>query len=95
MDEDLVEVAEYTVDRNIINQCANEGRELTKKDVETVLQQILKDNGIECKTKLEEKWNEKITGEYVEPKYNLVAEIYVYKKDYDMARKLLEESKYI
>ena len=90
MEEELVKVAEYVIDRHIIQKCVEEERELTKQDVEGELQAILRDNGIECKTKLNEEWSPRVD-KYAESKYNLIAEIYVEKKEYEMAKKLLEE----
>ena len=90
MEDELIKVTEYILDRNIINKCIEEEREITKKDAEGYIQQILRGNGIECKSKIVENWSPRVSKNGMS-KYNLIVEVYVYKKDYEEAIKLLKK----
>lgn len=87
MNENLVKIAEYIVDREIINKCNDEERELRKEDVEGIVQEILRGNGIECKTKISEKWTP--ADKYGQSKYQIIAEVYINKCNYEKAKKLI------
>ena len=65
--ESLVKVYEYELDKDIINKCLEEGRDIKSKDVENEIHQILKDNKIYFKNRTQRKINE----------HSLIAEIYV------------------
>ena len=56
MEEGLMKIIEYPIDRSIINKCLEEERDFTKDDIEGEIQQILKGNGIDYKIKINEKW---------------------------------------
>lgn len=90
MEENLVKIAEYVIDRQIINKCNEENRDIKKEDVEGTIQEVLKGNNIECKTRLNEKWTPEVS-KYAQSKYNLIAEVFVYEKDVENAIKLLDE----
>lgn len=87
MEESLIKLSEYIIPNEVVDKCIKENREIQKEDVEIEIQEFLREKGIECKTKISERW----TGRPKMPKYQLVAEIYVYEKDYDAAKKLLDE----
>ena len=91
MEEELIKITEYVIDREIVQKCAEEGRNLTKQDVECELQDILRKNEIECKTKLNEEWTPKVS-KYASSKYNLIAEVYVHKEDYERAKEIIEKN---
>ncbi len=85
MNDDLVFLIDYAIDNDLINELFEEGSEIKEQDIETDILKVLRDNKIEYKIKLEEKWgNERIIH-----KYNLVAEVYVNKIDYEKAMRLL------
>ena len=84
---ELVKVYEYELDRDIIEKCTKEGRNITSKDVETDIHKILKDNFIECKNKIVDRW---ITKGKI-PDYISIVEIYVYETNKLMAEKLINE----
>ena len=90
MEDELIKVDEYILDRDIVNKCFEEERELTKEDIEGEIQEILRGNGIECKSKIVENWSPRVTKNGVS-KYHLIVEVYVYKKDYEEAIKLLKK----
>lgn len=87
MEEELVKITEYPIDRSIINKCLEEERNLKKEDLEGEFLQILKENRIDYKIKINEKWTK--VSRIASSKYQLMAEIFVYKKDYENARNLL------
>ena len=87
MEDELVKITEYPIDKSIINKCLEEERDLTKEDLEGEIQQTLKGNGIDYKIKINEKWTK--VSRYASSKYQLIAEIFVYKKDYENAKNLL------
>ncbi len=85
MEEDLVKIFEYEISRDIIDQCIEEDREITKEEIEDDVQRMLRENGIDCKTKIKEQWK----GSSKRPRYELIAEVYIYEKDYKKAEQLL------
>lgn len=87
MEEELVKIYSYKLDREIIDKSIEEKRQIKGKDVEIPIHKILKDNNIKYKNKLNEVWS----GIYKFPKYNLEVEIYVDRKDGEKAQKLIEE----
>ena len=56
MNEELVKIYNYELDRCIIEKCKEEERQLTNKDVEIYIHEILKENNIEYKNKMVEDW---------------------------------------
>lgn len=86
--EKLVQLTEYMLDRNMITDYSNKEYKIQETDIETEVQQILKDNHIEYKTKIDENWS----GGYRTPKYELLFKVYVYEKDYELAKKLISTS---
>ena len=89
MKENFVKIVEYIVDREIINKCNEEGRELKKEDIEDVVQEILRGNGIECKTKISERWTP--ADSHGQSKYQIIAEVFIAENNYEKAKKLISE----
>ena len=87
MKEELVKICSYKLNRDIIDKCVEEEREITKEDVEIHIHQILKGNNIKYKNKLNEVWTR--TGKYAI--YNLEVEIYVNKEDELKSKELIKE----
>ena len=87
MKDELVKVYSYELDRKIIDQCIEEGRSIKASDVEMVIQQILKDNNIQYKNKINEVWS----GNYKTPRYNLQVEIYVNIEDKEKTKEIIEK----
>ena len=87
MEEGLVEVASYMLNRSIINDFMEAEKPISAKDIENDIQKILRDNNIECKTKIEENWE----GSFKEPRFELYAKVYVQNKDYEIAKKIVDE----
>ena len=89
--EELVKVCEYELDKSIVNKCIEEDRKISNEDVKIEIHEILEDNKIEYKNKIEEKWKAKIGTQRKVQEYCLFVEIYVKEQDYDKAKKLIEE----
>lgn len=89
--EELIKLCEYELDKKIIDKCIEEDRQLKSKDVENEIHEILKDHQIEFKNKIEEKWKAKVGTQRKVQEYCLFMEIYVKERDYDEAKKLIEE----
>ena len=87
MEEELVKICSYKLNRDIIDRCAEEEREIKKEDVEIHIQQILKENNIKYKNKLNEVWTR--MGKYAI--YDLEVEIYICKEDEAKAKELIKE----
>ena len=86
MKEELVKFYSYTLDREIIEKCREEERDIKNSDVKITIHSILEDNNLEYKNKLRENW----IG-FKRPRYDLIVEIFVYKKDLKRAKELLQE----
>lgn len=54
MEESLIKLLEYIIPNEAVDKCIEENREIQKEDVEVEIQEFLRENGIECKTKLSE-----------------------------------------
>ena len=87
MEEKLVKIYSYQLDRQIIDKCIEEERNIKSADVEIAIQQILKDNNIQYKNKINEVWS----GNYKTPRYDLQVEIYVNMNDEEKTKKLIEK----
>jgi len=85
--EELVKIYSYEIDRQIIDKCIEEGRQIKSEDVEIAIQQILKDNNIKYKNKINEVWS----GGSKSPRYNLEVEIYVNKENQEKAKEIIEK----
>lgn len=89
--ESLVKVYEYELDKDIINKCLEEGRDIKSKDVENEIHQILKDNKIYFKNRIKENWKPKVGTQRKINEHSLIAEIYVKETDFEQAQILIEE----
>ena len=91
MDEDSVFLTEYFIDGDLIDELFEEGTDIKEQDIDSDILKILRDNKIEYKVKLEEKWDD----EFIIHKYSLVAKVYVNKIDYEKAMELLSSDQTI
>ena len=91
MDDELeyVPLFKYKLNKNIIDKCIEENRDITSQDVKIVLHQILEDNKIKYKNKLVENWSS--VSNHGVSKYSLFVELYVLKKDKEKAEELLNQ----
>ncbi len=87
MEEELVKICNYKLNRDIIDKCIEEERDIKSEDVEIHIHQILKGNKIKYKNKLNEVWTG--TGKY--SRYDLEVEIYVNKEDEVKVKELIKE----
>ena len=95
MDDELeyVPLFKYKIDKNIIDKCIEENRDITSQDVKIDLHQILEDNKIKYKNKLVENWSSVSYSGMSE--YDLSVETYVLKKDKEKAEELLKQLRFI
>lgn len=91
MNEDLVFLTDYAIYNDLIEELLEEGTEIKEQDIDTDLLRVLRDNKIEYKIKLEEKWDDDL----IIHKFHLVAEVYVNKIDYEKAVELLDSNQTI
>lgn len=87
MKEELVKIYSYELDRHIIDKCIEEERQIKSEDVEIDIQQILKDNNIQYKNKINEVWS----GNSKSPRYILEVEIYVQNEEQKKVKELIEK----
>ena len=95
MDDELeyVLLFKYGLDKNIIDKCIEEDRDITSQDVKMDWHQILEDNNIKYKNKLVENWSP--VGYSGMSEYNLFVEKYVIKKDKEKAEEILKQIRFI
>ena len=91
MENELVKVYEYELSKDVIEKCKKEERDIQSIDVENEIHEILKDNNIEFKNKIEEGWRSKIGTQKKIKEFYLFVEVYVKKSDYIKAKELIDE----
>ena len=91
MEENWVKVCEYELNRDIIEKCKEEEREITSKDVENEIHTLLKDYQIEFKNKLREEWKPRSGMVKKVNDYCLIVEIYVKESQIAKAEELIKE----
>ena len=91
MEENWVKVCEYELNRDIIEKCKEEEREITSKDVENEIHTLLKDYQIEFKNKLREDWKPRSGMVKKVNDYCLIVEIYVKESQIAKAEELIKE----
>lgn len=91
MEDELVKLYEYKLDKEIVSKCLEEGRDIQSKDVENEIHQILKDNKIYFKNRIKENWKPKVGTQRKINEHSLIAEIYVKETDFEQAQILIEE----
>ena len=91
MEDKWVIVFEYELDRDIVEKCNIENRDITSKDVENEIHSVLKDYQIEFKNKLREEWKPKPGMLTKVRDYYLIVEVYVKESQFEKANELIKE----
>ena len=79
MEQELVKIYEYELDRDIVKKCIEEDRKIRNEDIKVEIHKVLEQNGILYKNRINEKWE----GNYKTPIFKLMIEGYINKIDYD------------
>lgn len=91
MKENWIKVIEYELNKDIVEKCNLEERNITSKDVENEIHVLLKDHHIEYKNKLREEWKPKAGMSVKVKDYCLIVEVYVIESQYEKAKELINE----